>query len=197
MVRFTSTALRPALNMTRNCHTPLILEKGHGIYIRVPDNDNSGQWLRAFAEGCNPFLDKDWSRCADMLIPETEYTFTSFICQNTWDDVVHKHYDLLVSPTGTTAHFRAQPPEKQWVLVGDYRNGIDRLSDQTYRHFSSCVGKREISAWRANALFILDQVIRLDCKRAKPEDRDNFERAIRRIKGRISSVTPDGDVLAY
>lgn len=33
--------------------------------------------------------------------------------------------------------------------------------------------------------------------RAKPEDSDEFQRAVRRIKDRISSVTPDGDVLAY
>lgn len=197
MIRFTSTALRPAFNMMGNCHSPLTLEKGHGLYIWVPDKGNPGQGLRAFAEGCNPFRDKEWYHCANRLIPEAEYSFTSFISQKIWDAVIQHHDDVLMSPTATSIQILTQPPEKQWVLVAEYRHGIDWLNDQTYKHFNACVGKDERSAWRTTALYVLDQVIRLDCKRAKPEDRDQFERAIHRIKDRISSVTPAGGVLAY
>ncbi|STQ14737.1 Uncharacterised protein [Enterobacter cloacae] len=34
-----------------------------------------------------------------------------------------------------------------------------------------------VSAWRSQALHVLDQVIRLDSKRAKPADRERFDRA--------------------
>lgn len=194
MIRFTSTHLRQALMMTGSCHRPLILEKNVGIFIRVPDGDTPGQWLKAYAEGCDPKHDAEWANNADALIPETEYSFLTFICQATWNAVVHDHYDLFMIPSATTVATETKPPEKVFVRVAEFRHGIDRLFDQAGQHFSACVGNREKAAWRRAALYVLDDVIRLDCKRAKPDDRERFARGIARMKDRISTVTVDGEV---
>ena len=197
MIRFTSTNLRYALSMTGDCQRPLILEKTFGIFIRVPDDNNPGEWLRAYAAGCDPRHDDDWEYHADVLIPEKEYSFLTNISQDIWNAVINEHHDLFMTPSGTTVLTETQPPETVWVRVAEYRNGIERLFDQAHRHFCACVGKREIAAWRQTSLYALDQVIRLDCKRAKPDDREQFARAVSRIKDRINTVTPEGEVLTY
>ena len=193
MIRFTSTRLRQVLMMTGGCQRPLTFEKDFGIFIRVPDDDNPGQWLRAYAEGCDPKHDAEWANNADALIPESAYSFLTYICQPIWDAVVYDHHDLFMTPSGATVIKETKPPEKVFVPVAEFRNDIDRLFDQSGRHFSSCVGNRELASWRQTALCVLDDVIRLDCKRAKPADREQFVRAIARLKDRINTVTVDGE----
>jgi hypothetical protein len=173
MIRFTSTNLRPALTMAGGCLRHLILEKDFGIFIRVPDDNNPGQWLRAYAAGCDPDHDEDWSIQADALIPQTSYSCLFCISQEVWDAVINDYHDVLMTPSGTTVLIETRPYEKVWVLVADFRNGIERLFDQAIRHYFACVGNDERAAWRVVSLHELDEVIRLDCKRAKPADHEH------------------------
>ena len=163
MIRFTSTELRPLLSQQGGMQRPLLLEKNLGIYIRVPDDRNPGEWLRAWAEGCNPSKDANWSENADLLIPGKEYAFQTFM-----------------------------EPEKVYVLVEEYRSNIRWLYDQSLRHLPACVGNAERLSWRSQALSVLDRVIRLDCKRAKPADRTMFESAVRSVRSSVSEVMSDG-----
>lgn len=90
MIRFTSTQLRPVLSQQGGMQRPLILEKNLGIYIRVPDDKNPGEWLKAWAVGCNPSTDENWSENADALIAEKEYSFKTFMAQSTFDAVLNE-----------------------------------------------------------------------------------------------------------
>lgn len=198
MIRFTSTELRPLLSQQGGIHRPLLLEKNLGIYLRVPDDRNPGEWLRAWAEGCNPSKDENWSEHADQLIPEKEYSFKTFMDQTKFDAVLNEHHDLFMMPaegplgTGMTIRKETRPPEKVYVLVEEFRSNIYWLYDQSLRHLPACVGNAERLSWRSKALHVLDRVIRLDCKRAKRTDREMFENAVRSVRGSISEIMPDG-----
>ncbi|HCC6341710.1 TPA: hypothetical protein U2L44_002923 [Citrobacter amalonaticus] len=198
MIRFTSTELRPLLSQQGGMQRPLLLEKNLGIYIRVPDDRTPGEWLRAWAEGCNPSKDANWSENADLLIPEKEYAFQTFMEQSKFDAVLNEHHDLFMMPsagplgTGMTIRKETRPPEKVYVLVEEYRSNIRWLYDQSLRHLPACVGNAERLSWRSQALSVLDRVIRLDCKRAKPADRTMFESAVRSVRSSVSEVMSDG-----
>ncbi len=194
MIRFTSTNLRPALTMVGGYRRPLILEKDFGIFIRVPDDTNPGQWLRAYAVGCDPDHDEDWSTQADALISQTSYSCLFCLSQEVWNAVINDYQDVLMTPSGTTVVIETRPYEKVWVLVADFRNGIERLFDQANRHYFACVGNDERAAWRVASLHVLDEVIRLDCKRAKPADHERFTYAVQKITDRINRVGPDGTI---
>ncbi|HHT8253185.1 TPA: hypothetical protein ACT2TS_004209 [Citrobacter braakii] len=198
MIRFTSTELRPLLSQQGGMQRPLLLEKNLGIYIRVPDDRNPGEWLRAWAEGCNPSKDKNWSENADQLIPEKEFSFKTFMDKSKFDAVLNEHHDLFMTTvdgpfgTGMTIHKETRPPEKVYVLVDEFRSNICWLYDQSLRHLPACVGNAERLSWRSQALHVLDRVIRLDCKRAKQDDRVMFENAVRSVRSSISEIMPDG-----
>ncbi|CZX62369.1 hypothetical protein [Enterobacter asburiae] len=198
MIRFTSTELRPLLSQQGGMQRPLLLEKNLGIYIRVPDDRNPGEWLRAWAEGCNPSKDANWSENADLLIPGKEYAFQTFMEQSKFDAVLNEHHDLFMMPsagplgTGMTIRKETCPPEKVYALVEEYRSNIRWLYDQSLRHLPACVGNAERLSWRSQALSVLDRVIRLDCKRAKPADRTMFESAVRSVRSSVSEVMSDG-----
>nr|WP_041474408.1 hypothetical protein [Erwinia sp. Ejp617] len=199
MIRFTSTQLRPVLSQRGGMQRPLILEKNSGIYIRVTDDKNPGEWLKAWAVGCNPSTDNNWSENANALIAEKEYSFQTFIAQSSFDAVLNEHHDLFMTPvnnpsTGMTVKKETRPPQKEYVPVGEFRSRIQWLHDQSLRHFHACVGDSERLSWRSQALSVLDQVIRLDSKRAKPADREMFDSAVRSVRDRIRQVMSDGFV---
>ncbi|ORM90146.1 hypothetical protein [Pantoea cypripedii] len=203
MIRFTSTELRPLLTQNLGMQRPLILEKTLGIYIRIPDDRRPGEWLKAWAVGCNPSKDADWSALADALIPDREFSFKTFMAQSMFDAVLNDHHDLLMKPVisdlnnALTVHKETPPPLKVYVPVGEYRDRIQWLYDQSLRHFHACVGDSERLSWRAQAWRVLDQVIRLDSKRAKPGDREMFDRAVGSVRDRIHSVMSDGSLRYY
>lgn len=192
MIRFTSTTLRPVLTMTGGCQRPLILEKTVGIYLRVPDDNHPGGWLRVYAEGCCPQKDADWDLTTSALLPQAEYTFLTYISQAIWDAVIHDHDDLYMRPTESTVEAYTRMPLPVWVPVADYRDAIGVLNDYGYRHFHACVNDGERAQWRRYALAALDEVIRLDCKRAKPTDRKRFNGAVFGLKTLIGAVSPGG-----
>ncbi|EXU77223.1 hypothetical protein [Erwinia mallotivora] len=200
MIRFTSTALRPLLSQAGAIQRPLILERGPDLYLRVPDDSRPGEWLKAHADGCDPRMDADWSANSAALIPDCKFSFKTFIAHNLCDDVLEKHHDLLMMPfTGEvtralTLHKETRPPQVVYVPVGEFRDRIAWLYDQSLRHYHACVNDVERINWRSQALHVLDQVIRLDAKRAKPTDREMFARAVESVRGRISMVKPDGSV---
>lgn len=200
MIRFTSTELRPLLTQNLGMQRPLILEKNLGIYIRIPDDRRPGEWMKAWAEGCNPSKDSGWLDVADGLIPDKEFSFKTFLAQSMFDAVLSKHCDLLITPVisdlnnALTLHKETQPPLKMYVPVGQYRDSVQWLYDQSLRHFHACVGNAERLSWRSQALRVLDQVIRLDSKRAKPADREMFNRAVASVTDRIRTVMSDGSL---
>ncbi|STB73267.1 Uncharacterised protein [Citrobacter koseri] len=118
--------------------------------------------------------------------------------QSKFDAVLNEHHDLFMMPstgplgTGMTIRKETRPPEKVYVLVEEYRSNICWLYDQTLRHLPACVGNAERLRWRSQALYVLDRVIRLDCKRAKQADRVMFESAVRSVRSSISEIMPDG-----
>jgi len=100
MIRFTSTQLRPVLSQKGGMQRLLILEKNLGIYIRVPNDKKPGEWLKAWAVGCNPSTDENWSENADALIAE---------------EVLNEHHDLFMTPvnkhsSGMTVKKETHPP---------------------------------------------------------------------------------------
>ncbi|OSN01289.1 hypothetical protein [Lonsdalea populi] len=200
MIRFTSTELRPLLSQTGARQRPLTLEKNSGIYVRVPDDRHPGKWLTAWAVGCNPSTDLNGSLLAEKLIPDREFSFRTFMANSLFDAVLNEHHDLIMKPVisdlnnALTIHTETHPPLIKFVPVGEYRDQTQWLFDQSLRHFHACVSNAERLSWRTQALYVLDQVIRLDSKRAKPDDRKMFERAVRRLRDRISSLKPDGSV---
>ncbi|MET5489575.1 hypothetical protein WH816_04125 [Klebsiella variicola] len=203
MIRFTSTELRPLLTQNPGMQRPLILEKTLGIYIRVPDDRRPGEWLKAWAAGCNPSRDSDWSALTDALIPDREFSFKTFMAQSMSDVVLNDHHDLLMKPVisdlnnALTVHKETRPPLKVYVPVGEYRDRIQWLYDQSLRHFHACAGDAERLSWRSQAWHVLDQVIRLDSKRAKPADREKFDRAVGSVRDRIRSVMSGGSLRYY
>ncbi|AXF76897.1 hypothetical protein LU604_05405 [Erwinia tracheiphila] len=200
MIRFTSTALRPLLSQAGATSRPLILERGPDLYLRVPDDMHPGEWLKAHAVGCHPHTDADWSANSAALITDSMFSFKTFIAHNLCDDVLEKYHDLLMMPfmgdvtKVLTLHKETRPPQVVYVPVGEFRDRTDWLYDQSLRHYHACVNDAERISWRAQALHVLDQVIRLDAKRAKPADRERFARAVESVRGRISMVKPDGSV---
>lgn len=198
MIRFTSYELRPLFTQNLGMKRPLILEKNQGIYIRVPDDKRPGEWMKAWAAGCNSSKDADWSALADTLIPEREFSFQTFMAQSMFDAVLDDHHDLLIKPVisdlnnALTLRKETRPPLKVYVPVGEYRDRIEWLYDQSLRHYHACVGDAERLSWRSQAWRVLDQVIRLDSKRAKPADRERFDRAVASVRDRIRSVMSDG-----
>ncbi|WP_437890430.1 hypothetical protein [Phytobacter sp. V91] len=200
MIRFTSTELRPLLSQRGGMQRPLLLEKNHGIYLTVMDDKNPGEWLKAWAEGCDPSKDENWSENADLLIPEKEYSFKTFMEQSKFDAVLNEQHDLFMMPsngpvgTGMTIRKETRPPEKAYVLVDEYRNNICWLYDQSLRHLPACVNNAERLSWRSQALYVLDRVIRLDCKRAKQADREMFANAVRSVRDSVSEVMSDGSL---
>ncbi|MCQ0899202.1 hypothetical protein [Klebsiella pneumoniae] len=203
MIRFTSAELRPLFTQNLGMQRPLILEKNLGIYLRVPDDNHPGEWLKAWATGCNPSEDADWSELADSLIPEREFSFQTFIAQSMFDAVLNDQHDLLIKPVisnlnnALTLHVETHPPLKVYVPVSEYRDRTRWLYDQSLRHFHACVGNAERLSWRSQALHVLDQVIRLDSKRAKPADREMFDSAVASVRDRIRSVMADGSLRFY
>jgi hypothetical protein len=182
---------------------PLLLEKNLGIYIRVPDDKCPGEWLKAWAEGCNPSVDENWSDNTDALIPEAEYSFQTFMTQTQFDAILNEHHDLLMNPVrygpggGATIHKETSPPAAVFVPVAEFRDRIRWLYDQSLVHFHACKGNAERLRWRSQALYVLDQVIRLDSKRAKTNDYEMFVSAVNSVRGRIRDVMLDGSLRYY
>lgn len=203
MIRFTSTELRPLLTQNQGKGRPLILEKNLGIYVRVPDDNGCAEWLKAWAAGCNPSRDADWSALSDALISEPEFSFSTFLDQRIYDAVLNEHHDLYMQPginqfaKSLTIYTETQPPLKEYLPVADYRDHIQWLHDQSRLHLRACVGNTERLNWCSQALNVLDRVIRVDSKRAKPEDRKQFESAVSRVKSDIESLKSDGSYRRY
>lgn len=203
MIRFTSTELRPLLTQNQGKGRPLILEKNLGIYVRVPDDNGCAEWLKAWAAGCNPSRDADWSALSDALISEPEFSFSTFLDQSIYDAVLNEHHDLYMQPSinhfakSLTIYKETQPPLKEYLPVADYRDHIQWLHDQSRLHLRACVGNTERLNWCSQALNVLDRVIRVDSKRAKPEDRKQFESAVSRVKSDIKSLKSDGSYRRY
>ncbi len=203
MIRFTSTELRPLLTQNQGKGRPLILEKNLGIYVRVPDDNGCAEWLKAWAAGCNPSRDADWSALSDALISEPEFSFSTFLDQSIYDAVLNEHHDLYMQPginqfaKSLTIYKETQPPLKEYLPVADYRDHIQWLHDQSRLHLRACVGNTERLNWCSQALNVLDRVIRVDSKRAKPEDRKQFESAVSRVKSDIKSLKSDGSYRRY
>lgn len=203
MIRFTSTELRPLLTQNPGKGRPLILEKNLGIYIRVPDDNGCAEWLKAWAAGCNPSRDADWSARCDALIPGPAFSFSTFLDHKTVDAVLNEHHDLYMQPginqlaKSPTIYKETQPPLKEYLPVADYRDQIQWLYDQSRLHLRACVSNAERLSWRSQALNVLDRVIRVDSKRAKPEDRKQFDSAVNRVKSDIESLKSDGSYRRY
>ncbi|TWD39086.1 MULTISPECIES: hypothetical protein [Pantoea] len=203
MIRFTSTELRPLLTQNQGKGRPLILEKNLGIYVRVPDDNGCAEWLKAWAAGCNPSRDADWSALCDALIPGPAFSFSTFLDQRIYDAVLNEHHDLFMQPginqiaKSLTIYKETQPPLKEYLPVADYRHHIQWLYDQSRLHLRACVSNAERLGWRTQALNVLDRVIRVDSKRAKPEDRKWFDSAVRRVKSDIESLKSDGSFRHY
>ena len=125
------------------------------------------------------------------------------MAQSMFDAVLNDHHDLLMKPVisklnnALTLHKGTRPPMKVYVPVGEYRYRIQWLYEQSLRHFHACVGDAERLSWRSQALHVLDQVIRPDSKRAKPADRERFDRAVESVRDRIRSVMSDGSLRYY
>lgn len=174
MIRFTSTELRPLLTQNQGKGRPLILEKNLGIYVRVPDDNGCAEWLKAWAAGCNPARDADWSALCDALIPEPEFSFSTFLDQSIYDAVLNEHHDLYMQPginqtaKSLTMYKETPPPLKEYLPVADYRDHIQWLHDQSRLHLRACVSNTERLSWRSKTFHVLDRVIRVDSKRAKP-----------------------------
>mgnify|MGYP006980085189 CR=1 FL=1 len=203
MIRFTSTELRPLLTQNQGKGCPLILEKNLGIYVRVPDDNGCAEWLKAWAAGCNPSRDADWSALCDALIPGPAFSFSTFLDHKTVDAVLNEHHDLYMQPginqfaKSLTIYKETQPPLKEYLPVADYRHHIQWLYDQSRLHLRACVNNTERLSWRSEALHVLDRVIRVDSKRAKSEDRKRFDSAVRRVKSDIESLKSDGSFRHY
>ncbi|MFB9085591.1 hypothetical protein ACFFW8_07615 [Erwinia tracheiphila] len=76
-----------------------------------------------------------------------------------------------------------------------FRDRTDWLYDQSLRHYHACVNDAERISWRAQALHVLDQVIRLDAKTRKAgRSRKVLRAPSKSVRGRISMVKPDGSV---
>lgn len=203
MIRFTSTELRPLLTQNQGKGRPLILEKNLGIYIRVPDDNGCAEWLKAWAAGCNPARDADWSALCDKLIPEKEFSFTTFLDHKIYDAVLNEHHDLYLKPginqvtKSLTIYKETQPPLKEYLPVAEYRDQVQWLSEQSRLNLRACVCNAERLSWRLQALKVLDRVIRLDSKRAKPEDRKRFDSSVYNVKSDIDSIMFDGSIRRY
>lgn len=202
MIRFTSTQLRPLLSRQHAALRPLLLEKNQGIYILIPDDLNPDGWLKAWAEGCNPSFDKDWAENAKRLIAEKEYSFQTFLAGRMIDAVLNEHHDLIMVPfkradARETILTHTLPPEKTFLLVEDYRRNVQWLFDQSGRHFHACRNNSERLSWRNQTLYVLDIVIRLDCKRARSEDREMFDAAVRNVRNRVNHVNSDGSIRSF
>ena len=197
MIRFTSTQLRPIFSQFNATQRPVVLEKNLGIYIWVPDDNRPGEWLKAWATGCNPQTDADWSARCDELITENQYSQVTYLRYELFGAVLNDQHDLCMVPTtdiggGKTIMSMTRPPEPCFVLVEKYRDNIRLLQEQSSKHFYACVNDEERRSWRSQAVSVLDKVIRLDCKRAKTVDRENFERAVRSVRQRLSDVRTNG-----
>lgn len=156
----------------------------------------------AWAEGCNPLSDDGWRKLSDCLITE-KYFFHQFdLSQEACDAVLNEHQDLLVSficqtPGAVGVFAETGEPEKVYLPVGIYRSRISWLGDHALHHFHSCVGNAERLSWRSQALSVLDSVIRLDSRRAKPSDREMLNNAVQELSKRISQIAPDGSIHFY
>ncbi|VEB92806.1 Uncharacterised protein [Citrobacter koseri] len=198
MIRFTSTELRPLLSQQGGMQRPLLLEKNLGIYIRVPDDRNPGEWLRHGRKVVIPRKMQNWSENADLLIPGKEYAFQTFIEQSKFDAVLTEHHDLFMMPSagplGTGMTIRKEDPSaRKGVCPG---GGISQQYSLALRSVSpafTCLcgecGTSELAL--AGAVCGLNRVIRLDCKRAKPADRAIFESAVRSVRSSVSEVMSD------
>ncbi|MER2046538.1 MAG: hypothetical protein ABS943_22255 [Pantoea agglomerans] len=96
-----------------------------------------------------------------------------------------------------TIYTETQPPLREYLPVPDYRDQIQWLYDQSRQHLRACVNNAERLSWRSETLHVLDRVIHVDSKRAKPEDRKRFESAVRRVKSDIESLKSDGSFHRY
>ena len=195
MFRFTSASLRKVLTLPSGLNKSITLENGYGFYIRAEDEKQPGYMNMAYAEGFDPRRDDGWEEKICELLPGIDYSFTFFISHTTREAILNEHHDFFVTPLISTVRSETRLPEKVFIPVAEFRNGIERMFDQSHKHFHACVGRREKAAWRLAALYVLDDVIRTDCKRAKPADHEQFVRAFSRLKDRISSVTPTGDII--
>lgn len=109
------------------------------------------------------------------------------------------NHDLFMTPvnnhsSGMTVKKETHPPQKVYVSVDEFRNQIQWLHDLSLRHFHAFVDNAERLSWRLQALYVLDQVIRLDSTRAKPIDRKMFDNAVRSVRDCICQVMLDGSV---
>ena len=195
MLRFTSGSLRKALTLPSGLNKPITLENGYGFYIRAEDEKQPGYMNMAYAEGFDPKRDNGWEEKIGELLPGIDYSFTFFIAHSVREAILNDHHDFFVTPLISTVQSETWPPQKVFIPVAEFRNGIERMFDQSHKHFHACVGHGEKAAWRMTALYVLDDVIRTDCRRAKPADREQFGRAFSRLKDRINSVTPAGEII--
>lgn len=202
MIRFTSTQLRPVLSLNRSFRGPVILEKNNGICLHRPDFRRLVTLPLAWAEGCNPFSDNGCRKLSDSLIADETFSHQFDLSQNACDAVLNEHQDLLITficqtPGAVRVFAETGEPEKVYLPVGIYRERISWLYDQSLRHFHSCVGNAERLSWRSQALNVLDRVIRLDSKRAKPSDRQMLASAVQDVRKRISQISSDGSLRFY
>ncbi|AHM72315.1 hypothetical protein [Yersinia hibernica] len=195
MFRFTSASLRQVLTHSSGFHKTLTLENGYGLYLRGEDDRQQGYMHMAYAEGFDPRSDEGWEDRVVDLLPGIDYSFSFFIPQSVRNAILNDHHDFFITPLKNTVHNETRPPRKVFVPVAEFRNGIERMFDQSHKHFLACVGHREKAAWRLSALYVLDDVIRIDCKRAKAADREQFRRAFSRLKDRINTVSPEGEII--
>lgn len=79
-------------------------------------------------------------------------------------------------------------PEKKMVKVNEYRRGADHLNRLANVDWCSCVGIKEIQAWKQRAENVLHEIEQYTCKRANDDDLKGMKSAIMSVKKRLASV---------
>ncbi|HCH1696720.1 hypothetical protein [Vibrio diabolicus] len=71
------------------------------------------------------------------------------------------------------------------VTVSEFRNSVDHLFKMVNVDYHACVGHKELDYWVERTEKVLNTVKMLECKRAKPVDREQHAKSLVAAENRL------------
>lgn len=196
MLRFYDQALRAVVTEALSTNKPIVLTNDNGVYLSVDGGETQSDGRkkhRAYAEGCHPTLDPEWSAMARILTGSNDLTKRLMLTEGAlWDIIAHSHQlTVAMSEKGPEIFCT----ERNYVPVAEYRHLADRMDTMTMAHFSACVGPKELSRWREMAQALFSKSRPVSCRRAQRRDHYQFILACKSLHSRMECVSHDGVLL--
>ncbi|CAI1831948.1 Protein of uncharacterised function (DUF3085) [Serratia marcescens] len=195
MLHFDIQALRQVVAEVKANDCGLVFVKDEGIYLMssIGERTESGsaKYL-VYADGCNPQKDEAWYETSRMLVGGDDFQERLELGYDSIEQILSGDFELWMHVLHDRIHIHVA--QVTWVPVAEYRQVTNRMQRLARVHYQACVGKAELRRWRESAIDLLGIASHIDCKRATPGDREEYQQQYQCLLHYADTVNAAGSI---